>query len=748
MAVRGEFEMVNNGEMRVVSLDTSRLTIGRDETSDLCLAAPMVSRQHAEVIRLGDDFLLRDHGSTNGSYVNETRISERMLVDGDLVRFGKAGPELRFHLVEQTAPLDDEPPPPSGTTENLVAALSEKLDGSTADPVEEANLRCLLADTYLRKGHGEAAQAVLAKYSGTVALMSLPVRNRAEVQRRLGKVYNETKQYELANETLRSSILLYAQADDQTGLAEAHVALGRTLVGLDDMLAARDHLHRATLIARQTGNARIRAETHLMLGKIDWKESDLDGARYNWNRAARLAEGTTDELLKALVTLQLAFILYAEGDLKKAIPAYQHAIEQVEEIGNVRILLKAFSNLSRVLTRAGSWVATERLLERRLALAREHVLKKAEAVALTDLAELRLLQGRTRAASKVIATAVERHGNVTYARTQRILGRVLVAEGRSADAVAALEAGLETARTNGALEEQVLVGLELALAHLGTGNLDRAQEALEAAESTTTLDPALGLIARVRFTRAMILEARGELAEANRALAQAMSVFSTIGDPYRLAMCHLALGELRSKLGRPESGRAHLEKAREQFATLGATADLAHVEQILATPAFIGVKPSMTRPLSLQMPKIQTVESTHLSTRTVAPEDSISPPSPYRVLLAVSDAGLKRLLNRGLEVENYLVDTVEHGRAALDASLAVPRVYDLLLLDALLEHMSGFDVCRELRRQKTETPTILLGSRAGIEDKIEALQVGADDYLYQQGFVFEELLAKMEALLR
>ncbi|MEP7274523.1 MAG: response regulator, partial [Acidobacteriota bacterium] len=74
--------------------------------------------------------------------------------------------------------------------------------------------------------------------------------------------------------------------------------------------------------------------------------------------------------------------------------------------------------------------------------------------------------------------------------------------------------------------------------------------------------------------------------------------------------------------------------------------------------------------------------------------------------------------------------------------------YNLLVLDALLEHRSGFDICRELRKRKLETPVILLGARQGLEDKIEALQSGADDFLSKRNLVFEELLAKIDALLR
>lgn len=131
-------------------------------------------------------------------------------------------------------------------------------------------------------------------------------------------------------------------------------------------------------------------------------------------------------------------------------------------------------------------------------------------------------------------------------------------------------------------------------------------------------------------------------------------------------------------------------------------------------------------------------------------------PGVQRILVAVSSDELAAVLHRGLEVENFFVDRVQNGREALERALSPSsklggspsQPYQLLLLDALLEYKSGFDICRELRKVKRETPVILLGGRQGVEDKIEALQAGADDFLSKRNLVFEELLAKIEALLR
>jgi len=168
--------------------------------------------------------------------------------------------------------------------------------------------------------------------------------------------------------------------------------------------------------------------------------------------------------------MQEAFVLYVEAKLKDAVPAFEEAVEQIKAIGNVRMLLKAYSGLSRVLTRLGSWGAALRLFEERLQLAQQNNLAKAEAVALTDLAELKLYQGDLMTAWNAIQAAVARHGT-PYARTQRILGRALMSRGQRAEAIEALEKGLNTAREKGAFEEQILLELELALVYLEKNEL-------------------------------------------------------------------------------------------------------------------------------------------------------------------------------------------------------------------------------------------------------------------------------------
>jgi DNA-binding response OmpR family regulator len=116
-----------------------------------------------------------------------------------------------------------------------------------------------------------------------------------------------------------------------------------------------------------------------------------------------------------------------------------------------------------------------------------------------------------------------------------------------------------------------------------------------------------------------------------------------------------------------------------------------------------------------------------------------------RVLLVEDERKLATLLRRVLLEEQYIVDLVHDGNAAVD--YAGQGGYDLIVLDIMLPGRSGVEVCRWLRAHDIHTPVLLLTARDQIEDKVEGLDAGADDYLTKP-FAFEELLARLRALGR
>jgi len=116
-----------------------------------------------------------------------------------------------------------------------------------------------------------------------------------------------------------------------------------------------------------------------------------------------------------------------------------------------------------------------------------------------------------------------------------------------------------------------------------------------------------------------------------------------------------------------------------------------------------------------------------------------------RVLIIEDEPGLVLALTQRLTSEAYIVETANDGETGL--ARAMPGAFDIILLDLMLPLKGGFDICRDLRQHRIRTPIIMLTARGQVVDKVQGLELGADDYLTKP-FAMAELLARMEALLR
>src|SRR5438270_12196439 len=116
-----------------------------------------------------------------------------------------------------------------------------------------------------------------------------------------------------------------------------------------------------------------------------------------------------------------------------------------------------------------------------------------------------------------------------------------------------------------------------------------------------------------------------------------------------------------------------------------------------------------------------------------------------RILLVEDERKVASFIARALRENTYAVDVAETGEKALELGTDVP--YDAILLDVRLPGMSGIEVCRELRQRGIEAPVLMLTARGLVEQRVEGLDAGADDYLTKP-FVLTELLARVRALVR
>lgn len=116
-----------------------------------------------------------------------------------------------------------------------------------------------------------------------------------------------------------------------------------------------------------------------------------------------------------------------------------------------------------------------------------------------------------------------------------------------------------------------------------------------------------------------------------------------------------------------------------------------------------------------------------------------------RILLVEDNQRLNAALKASLEEDGYAVDATFDGAEGESYALAAP--YDVIILDVMLPEKDGFSLCRDLRRQGVHSPVLMLTARDTVDDRVEGLDSGADDYLVKP-FSMNELRARLRALLR
>jgi DNA-binding response OmpR family regulator len=118
-----------------------------------------------------------------------------------------------------------------------------------------------------------------------------------------------------------------------------------------------------------------------------------------------------------------------------------------------------------------------------------------------------------------------------------------------------------------------------------------------------------------------------------------------------------------------------------------------------------------------------------------------------RILIVEDQIKLAQSIKKGLENIGYAVDLAHDGATGLRKIQATPDNFDLIILDIMLPELDGLSLCKKIRSERIMIPVLMLTAKDTLDDKIDGLDVGADDYLLKP-FEFDELTARMRALLR
>ncbi len=118
-----------------------------------------------------------------------------------------------------------------------------------------------------------------------------------------------------------------------------------------------------------------------------------------------------------------------------------------------------------------------------------------------------------------------------------------------------------------------------------------------------------------------------------------------------------------------------------------------------------------------------------------------------KVLIVEDEVKLATALARGLTLSGYTADMVHDGHSALERIFARHDEYDIVILDLMLPRLDGAEVCLTLRERGITVPILVLTAKQTVENKVNLLTIGADDYLVKP-FAFAELVARLRAILR
>ncbi len=116
-----------------------------------------------------------------------------------------------------------------------------------------------------------------------------------------------------------------------------------------------------------------------------------------------------------------------------------------------------------------------------------------------------------------------------------------------------------------------------------------------------------------------------------------------------------------------------------------------------------------------------------------------------RILLVEDDLKIAKFIEKGFISSGFVVDHAATGTEGFEMAFSEP--YDTMVVDIMLPQMDGISLIKKIRKEKNNTPVIILSARDRVDDRVKGLQAGADDYLTKP-FAFSELLARVQALIR
>jgi hydrogenase-4 transcriptional activator len=467
--------------------------------------------------------------------------------------------------------------------ERLYAALTTISDS----PEQEAIARSLLSKALEELSKYDEAQEVIAKYDDPRMLSLLSPRTRARVRLRIGWVNSFLRDHAKAIAALNEGRRLFLELGDDLGVSEAHYALGRTYIEINEFRIARDHLVLAAGFQKSAPDPTLLAQIYNRLGVVDFYEGAFSSSKQNYVKALELAERSTNTNLLGTILINLGTSIFHgyPGEREESAAYLKRAIECLEKGGHKDYLAVAYNNLGDNLQYAGQWQEAVDALERAIEVARRFEQPGSEAAARVTLAEILRARGELSEAENHLRRSldlIEGTDKWLESNALRVLASVYRAAGRSEPALKTLRQALQLSTSIGDLHGVTLAQVSLADLHFSQGGYDQAREYLELAQERLKEEKSLSISGLIQRLTGKLEQASGRLPEAKQHIAQSISIFTTTEITYELALSHYEMGLLLKRARDLRGAKSNLLQAKAIFERVGAEPDIEICRKALA----------------------------------------------------------------------------------------------------------------------------------------------------------------------
>lgn len=452
---------------------------------------------------------------------------------------------------------------------------------------EEANVRLMLSQALEELSRYEEAHSVIKKYADGKLLAQLTPLNRAQMKLRLGWAESWLRNYPEAIAALNEAKKLFLELQFDTGVCEAHYALGRTYIEINEFRIARDHLIQAAKFEGRLYAPELMARIYSRLGTVDYNEGTFSSAKENYLKALELAEKTSNANLKGMILLNLG-TTFDEGYVVEREESARHkkrAIEYLEKGGHKDHLAAAYNNLGDNLRYSGLWSEAIENLEKAIDIAQKYSKPSYEATARITLAEILCARGDFRKSEEHLNQSLELIGDGVdkwlESNALRILASVQRVTGKIEVSLTTLREALQLSTSIGDLHGVTLAQLALAECHFLQGGYQQAREYIELAQGRLKTEKSLSMSGLIQRLTGQLEAAVGHLPEARQHIAQSISIFTTTYIPYEIARSQYEMGQLLKLEQDIKGATEYLTQAKAVFEKLGAKPDFEATEKAL-----------------------------------------------------------------------------------------------------------------------------------------------------------------------